>query len=400
MLPFIPFLLILSPRYPTNNAHHDHKKSFDDKFHAVEDPNDDNSADVTPPTLFEELRALFSSPVFMCIVCGYAAQAGALIGVSTFGSSFLLGLGYFNSETEASSIFGALVCFAGLVCTPLGGWLLDRLTAQDKRRSSDDLVISVWGSTQEEVDLRAKRVALLMISIENFGGAALLCLVFFVTDKNLFLAMICVGCGSLFLSFSGISMALMLSIPVQHRSFGIAISSLCLHAFGDVPSPIIAGYIKDILAPQCAGSFGSTSAECRDHQGGLRMTLLIVSSWLFVAVLFFSIAWLVARCQAASQKTGHRLLSMDESYLIPPEEHDSYIFGSDPVSRNGSLEGPPTRMGLWSGGSVEASSSNSVVPLHRVGSRAPPAARPPESLDQLLQDPRLWGRLDDESVAE
>ena len=42
-------------------------------------------------------------------------------GLSTFGSAFMMGLGYFNTESESSTIFGALICMSGIVSTPLGG---------------------------------------------------------------------------------------------------------------------------------------------------------------------------------------------------------------------------------------------------------------------------------------
>lgn len=53
-----------------------------------------------PPNLVEEIRTVCQFPCYLYITGGYAAQTGALIGLSTFGSSFLMGLDYFDSEVR------------------------------------------------------------------------------------------------------------------------------------------------------------------------------------------------------------------------------------------------------------------------------------------------------------
>lgn len=99
----------------------------------------------------------------------------------------------------------------------------------------------------------------------------------------------------------------------EYRSFAIAMTSVCVHVFGDVPAPIITGLLKDLLAPGCSPpvavksipshyssalwgfmtlSGTSNSAECRAEGHGLRLTMLIVSIWLLASVIFFGIACL------------------------------------------------------------------------------------------------------------
>lgn len=115
------------------------------------------------------------------------------------------------------------------------------------------------------------------------------------------------------------------------RSFAIALTSICVHIFGDVPSPIITGILKDVLAPGCSPSLAppapqgnytgnahqlymqqsqehirglldlqsghggsSASPECRADNHGLRLTMLIVSLWLFMSLLLFGGAWFIA----------------------------------------------------------------------------------------------------------
>jgi len=85
---------------------YDNRRSFDDKFHAVEAVGMDDAA----PTLIEECLALVSSSVFLCVVGGYAAQAATLIGVSTFGSAFLIGLGEFR-RSRVDKLYSIIIMY-------------------------------------------------------------------------------------------------------------------------------------------------------------------------------------------------------------------------------------------------------------------------------------------------
>lgn len=301
--------MALAPSYPRDSE--DQPTSIDgmDDVHAA------------APSLWEELMVLLSRPIFILITLGYAAQAGALIGVSTFGSAFLMGLGFFDTETTASTTFGALVCVAGAVGTPVGGLILDRLT-KSKRENSVDVGARVWGETgggTDNNDIISLKASLFLVTLTNLAGVVLLDSVFFVYNKAAYLILVCLGCGAIFLSLSAISVAVMMAVPPAHRAFAIAIATLGLHALGDVPSPILAGLLKDRLAPGCAGGDSggeggnvgdevAVSAACRADGEGLRWTLLLVSSWLGFTVLFFGLAWLRVRRIDLWASAGVRLL--------------------------------------------------------------------------------------------
>lgn len=75
--------------------------------------------------LFVALRSLLPLPIlrlwsFLRRGRSYAAYAGGLIGFSTFGPQFVMGLGYFDDEFTASIVFGGCMATAGLLGTPLG----------------------------------------------------------------------------------------------------------------------------------------------------------------------------------------------------------------------------------------------------------------------------------------
>jgi len=58
----------------------------------------------------------------------------------------------------------------------------------------------------------------------------------------------------------------MLLVPTAMRGFAIAILSLGLHAFGDVPAPLLVGLVKDALAPGCNTCKASGCSTSRTRQ--------------------------------------------------------------------------------------------------------------------------------------
>jgi hypothetical protein len=97
------------------------------------------------------------------------------------------------------------------------------------------------------------------------------------------------------------NMGAMLCVPVQYRSFAIAINIVCLHAFGDVPAPVIIGLLKDTLAPRCVAAADAdddnvaATDACRSQSDRLRLTMFIAQLWLIWVVIFFIIAAFITR---------------------------------------------------------------------------------------------------------
>ena len=261
------------------------------------------------PTILEELRAVFSRPIYVLIALGYAAQTGALIGISTFGSAFLMGLGFFDSETEASSAFGVLVSLSGIVGTLLGGYLLDRSISHyqgkvnEEKKDGDGERVSLTSQeedaegsqalTEKEQELVQVRAATSMISWVSVGCALLMWAVYFVRSKELFMIIIGSGCALAFLATPGINIGAMNAVPMKNRAFCMAMMSVTIHALGDVPSPVIAGLLKDHLAPKCNG-VDASSDQCREDAPGLRLTMLIVCSWFLWCIVCFGLARFIA----------------------------------------------------------------------------------------------------------
>ena len=148
MVPFVAFLFANAHKYPLEPSQISsvyYSVNTDSEENAVSSPfaaaaSEDDSVVISqtmstaeeiladkPPSIYQEFKIVGYNALFLLVAGGYAAQNGSLIGLSTFGSAFIIGLGFFETETESSSVFGILVSVAGLVGTPLGGKSLFRL---------------------------------------------------------------------------------------------------------------------------------------------------------------------------------------------------------------------------------------------------------------------------------
>lgn len=254
MAPFVIFFFVISPYYPCIGPH--------DGALLVESP-----YAKPKPSLLDEFKIVMSSPIFLCLTAVYASQTFTLQGMSTFGSSFLIGLGFFDKESQASTVFGVLISISGLIATPLGGMILDSLIKKKKNveESRTSLVSSAdadgggdgnaLGEEEEENEYNTlatptslessssvlgkqrrheiSSLTKLIVSCTTMG-LLFLSLTYTVYNIVLYLLMVCVGCASLFLTFSAINMGFMLSVPTENRSFAIAMMNVLIHMFGDV----------------------------------------------------------------------------------------------------------------------------------------------------------------------
>ena len=143
---------------------------------------------------------------------------------------------YFDTEEEASFTFGAAVSIAGIVGTPIGGIIMDKFCVSTSSRVNQD-GNHHYNNTK----------VLFLIMFTTLIGTLFLCSIYWIQNKTVYILVITVACVFIFLAMSGANMAVMLAIRLEHRSFGIALCSIAIHIFGDVPSPIITGYIKDTL---------------------------------------------------------------------------------------------------------------------------------------------------------
>jgi MFS transporter, Spinster family, sphingosine-1-phosphate transporter len=136
-----------------------------------------------------------------------------------------------------------------------------------------------------------------VMTISSIFGLFLMSAAYFAHDVASALTVIFFGTIFLFICNSSASIGVVYSIPIQHRPFGLAFNLIGMHMLGDVPSPLIAGYLKDTLAPGCVGDDDevSTSTDCHNDEHGIRLTMLVISLWLVWCGVFFGFSTLHAK---------------------------------------------------------------------------------------------------------
>lgn len=264
-------------------------------------------------SLWAGMRAVCSSLDFVLITMGYAAHTAVFAGLSAFGPTLVLGLGFFHGkEALASTAFGASVAFGGMIGTPLGGWLTDRSAAKLATRED-----GTSSSAQDQAT--AVRQMCLKSMITMIGIAAVIAM--FTTaapSEQVFLPLISLVVCCAFGAQASITMAILSCVPLDLQALAMSLTTLGIHAFGDVPSPIAIGVLKGSLAPHCVpvhDTAGNSTAgpkrlhldpRCADDRGGLRLTLAITVGYMFTAVMW----WL---CAYASTSRARRKADAEAS---------------------------------------------------------------------------------------
>ena len=194
---------------------------------------------------------------FMLYQLGYVFYTFLIGTFSYWGPGYMVEF-YNFTETNASYLFGGFTVGAGVIGSVGGGLLLDYL----KNKYEDRLKVGNW-------------MVLLSVTI-----GYICCTVIFLFDNlNLFYGLF--GLGQLFLfGLVGPINSMLLwameddrftqKLNDEIKVIGCAISICLIHVLGDVPSPILTGFIYDTL-------------------GDWNMTFLIVSQVLLLSVLFWSI---------------------------------------------------------------------------------------------------------------
>lgn len=89
-------------------------------------------------TLFSEVRACLSSPILVTLSFGWAAIIGVVASLGTFGGAFALALNLFDDEQDAAIWFGIAAASAGIIGSPLGGRLADKVLQRYGGQGHDD----------------------------------------------------------------------------------------------------------------------------------------------------------------------------------------------------------------------------------------------------------------------
>ncbi len=182
--------------------------------------------------LLEETRergtiaGLARNPAFWTATLGMAMMTFALGGLQVWMPTFLSqSRGY--SLKSANETFGAIIVVDGIVASLAGGWLGDRL-------------------------LRRYRSAYYSVSAVSMAlGVPVMIVALFVKGSAM-LPGIAIAAFLLLFNTAPLNAALINSVGAHIRATAISVNIFIIHVLGDVPSPVLMGYVADKRSLQTA----------------------------------------------------------------------------------------------------------------------------------------------------
>ena len=181
---------------------------------------EESAAPAHRPTVLGSYRDLFGNRSYLLTVLGYAAYTFAVGGMAFWMPAFLERVRNVP-PARATVLFGGIVVVTGFVGTFAGGWLGDAL-------------------------LRRSRNAYLWLSgVSTLLAAPLAWLVFTDPRPAVYLPAVVVAELLIFASTGPVNSVIVNVVRPEERATAVALSILCIHLLGDVPSPPLIGKISD-----------------------------------------------------------------------------------------------------------------------------------------------------------
>ena len=179
------------------------------------------------------------------------------------------------SSGLATYALGAITVFVGTVGTSCGSLLLNKYMIKYDQLHAKEMIKT------EYLDLLRIEIATKIMPIGIGIGmiiatSATVFSYFFSKPANyiVYLLGILFGEFFIFITISPTAISIMGSVPNHLRGQANGVSVFVMHALGDFPSPFIIGALFDII-----GKFWG---------------MIFTTSWLFFAVLFWTLAWNIA----------------------------------------------------------------------------------------------------------
>ena len=163
---------------------------------------------------------LLRRPPYMLVVLGYAAYTFALGGLALWMPTFLERVRGVSPDAATTGL-GAILLVTGFVGTFAGGWLGDYL-------------------------LRFTRQAYLwFIGAVTLAAAPLALLALTAPTPGVYYPAIVAAELLLFMSTGPVNALIVNIVSPWERASAVALSMFCIHLLGDVPSPVLIGYLSD-----------------------------------------------------------------------------------------------------------------------------------------------------------
>ncbi|EQC29347.1 hypothetical protein SDRG_12811, partial [Saprolegnia diclina VS20] len=236
-----------------------------------------------PHSFWRETFEIAKNPAFLASAFGLSAFTFTIQGMVAFAPAILIGYGLL-SESIASTAFGGIVVLAGLIGSPLSGYILDKVV----RGHEGDRFFRLHRAAFQMFVSIATGVALLLVSLG------------FMSSKFVFLGLVFLGFLFVFATQTVTTIVIMMSVSDAQRGYAMGLSTFIQHLFGDVPAAVILGALKDMWAPNCGSKVNASGKDvldpnCHLDKDGLRYTLAFAYGWLLWTVLCWGITYIIGR---------------------------------------------------------------------------------------------------------
>lgn len=224
---------------------------------------------------------------------GQAGAAGGLQGLQVFLPNIAVLMGFWEDEVTAAASFGAGIVIGALVGGPAIAIIAERFTSGVGRDDETKTLLVLTGSTTF--------AAILCSSIMDVALLQRLTLLGDVTIPFV---------GALLLGTLGLQTRLpLLLVPtVGLQPLSLLLSNLAA-SVGSTSGPLLAGAIKDCLAPLCStAADGTVDPRCftsRPNQWGLVNVVIVVQVLTLLAGIFWTIAGLIPTGATCMKRKGN-----------------------------------------------------------------------------------------------
>ncbi|XP_038708135.1 probable sphingolipid transporter spinster homolog 2 isoform X2 [Tripterygium wilfordii] len=220
--------------------------------------------------LVEDIKVLLLDKVYVVNLLGYIAYNFVLGAYSYWGPK----AGYaIYKMSDADLIFGGLTVVCGIVGTVAGGCILDFMTSTISN-------------------------AFKLLSVATFVGGIFCFTAFCFKSMYWFLVLFAIGELLIFATGGPVSYVCLHCVEPRMRPLSMAVTTVSIHIFGDVPSPPLVGVLEDYV-------------------NSWRETALILTSILVLAAGIWFIGIFLHSVDKSYEDTEHQVIGMDSSITAP-----------------------------------------------------------------------------------
>ncbi|KAF9608572.1 hypothetical protein IFM89_010004 [Coptis chinensis] len=218
---------------------------------------------------YKDMKALFDK-VYVVNVFGYVAYNFVIGAYSYWGPK--AGYGIYHMD-NADTLFGGITIICGIVGTLAGGFILDRMNSTIKN-------------------------AFKLLSGATFLGAIFCFSAFTMQNVYGFFALFAVGELLVFATQAPVNFVCLHCVKPSLRPLSMAVSTICIHIFGDVPSSPLVG-------------------ELQDQINNWRTTTLILTSILFLAAAIWFIGIFLDSADKFNEESNQKPLLEGNPIELP-----------------------------------------------------------------------------------